>query len=191
MGSKYLPLKILVAVVAVSLTCWYCGYRAAIEELAPEYRQLTNRIAILTEELACVTNELTIVNTVKTVGPSPTLVGDDWVDHESVEPGGPVSSTPRSPLWRTVRAKFICDGHDTCLVCGTKIDLNVHHVVPFHERPDLELDHSNLVTLCREHHFTIGHDPDGDGPIGPSWRHSNPNVRRDAKKLNPLWKDCE
>ena len=58
---------------------------------------------------------------------------------------------------------------------------DVHHIVPFHQRPDLELVEDNLITLCREHHFRIGHDPDGRGPRKPSWLESNPNVRQDAK----------
>lgn len=72
--------------------------------------------------------------------------------------------------------------------------LETHHVISvsriFSESRDPELvaDVNNLIVLCRggsskECHFRIGHDPDGDGPEKPSWSVSNPNVRRDAKKM--------
>lgn len=86
---------------------------------------------------------------------------------------------PRSSEWVQVRSEFVRK-HPRCEACGSTANLNVHHVVPFHERPDLELDEGNLITLCREHHFRIGHDPDGKGPMKPSWLLSNPNVRSDA-----------
>lgn len=89
----------------------------------------------------------------------------------------------RSGRWTTVRNRFV-EKHPTCEACGSDENLNVHHVKPFHQHPDLELEESNLITLCREHHFYIGHDPDGvDGPEGPNWKLSNPSVRRDARSL--------
>jgi hypothetical protein len=58
-------------------------------------------------------------------------------------------------------------------------------VIPFHVRPDLELDEWNLITLCREHHFRIGHDPDGPWrPKKPSWSASNPLVREHAEQCS-------
>ena len=87
---------------------------------------------------------------------------------------------PRSSEWVQVRSDFVRK-HPRCEACGSGYNLNVHHIVPFHQRPDLELVEDNLITLCREHHFRIGHDPDGNGPRKPSWLESNPNVRLDAK----------
>ena len=87
---------------------------------------------------------------------------------------------PRSSEWVQVRSDFVRK-HPRCEACGSGYNLNVHHIVPFHQRPDLELVEDNLITLCREHHFRIGHDPDGKGPRKPSWLESNPNVRQDAK----------
>ncbi len=87
---------------------------------------------------------------------------------------------PRSSEWSAVRAAHV-KRHPACLACGSVEQLNVHHIEPFHLRPDLELEPTNLVTLCREHHFRIGHDPDGPWkPQKPSWIKSNPNVRQDA-----------
>ena len=97
---------------------------------------------------------------------------------------GPTFGAARSVHWQTVRNHYI-KKFPKCAVCGTMENLNVHHVVPFSEAGGkaLELDESNLITLCREHHFTIGHDPDGPkGPKQPNWKLSNPNVRLDAKR---------
>ena len=91
---------------------------------------------------------------------------------------------PRSPKWPALQRKHL-KLYPQCEACGTTLALNVHHVKPFHLYPDLELDPKNLITLCRDHHFSIGHDPDGPwAPARPSWKAENPNVRRDAK----LWK---
>lgn len=136
---------------------------------------------------------------------SPSLIGSDWIDHDAedvieshrngdslvdarlfVSKTKPIDRTPtrqRSPQWDTVRARFIADGNDSCAVCGTTHDLNVHHVIPFHDDPTKELDPTNLITLCRVHHLLVGHDPDVEGPIKPSWKLSNPNVKADAERL--------
>lgn len=89
---------------------------------------------------------------------------------------------PRSSEWVQVRSDFVRK-HPRCEACGSTANLNVHHIEPFHQRPDLELVEDNLITLCREHHFRIGHDPDGKGPRKPSWLESNPNVRSDAANM--------
>lgn len=62
----------------------------------------------------------------------------------------------RSPKWDSVRAKFL-KKNPYCVVCHTKSKLNVHHIIPFHMSPDLELKESNLITLCESHHFLFGH----------------------------------
>lgn len=75
------------------------------------------------------------------------------------------------------------DGVDrsVCRCCGSSENLNVHHIQPFHINPALECDPTNLVTLCRDHHFHIGHRD--------NWKNSNPNVCADCDrmraKLNP------
>ena len=81
----------------------------------------------------------------------------------------------RSSQWPSVRAKYMADGHDQCAACGTKSDIEVHHVESFSQHAEKELDAKNLITLCRDCHFRIGHDADGlDGPQKPNWRTSNP-----------------
>ena len=68
----------------------------------------------------------------------------------------------RSPKWPKVREDWLAgNGHDECAVCKSKKDLQVHHLVPFHDKPELELDITNLVTLCgpkgRDCHLYWGH----------------------------------
>lgn len=85
--------------------------------------------------------------------------------------------------WRTKKSHPFTDGIDrsVCRCCGGAQDLNVHHIKPFHIDAALELDPNNLVTLCREHHFHIGHHD--------NWKNANPNVCADCDtmraKLNP------
>jgi hypothetical protein len=80
--------------------------------------------------------------------------------------------------------------HPACAACGLmrpsilhplarrRTILNVHHIKPFHLFPALELDETNLITLCRsgeDHHLMVGHLGD--------WSNWNPNVVRDAALL--------
>ena len=53
----------------------------------------------------------------------------------------------RSGKWPTVRKRHL-ESHSACEVCRGTAKLEVHHIRPFHLHPDLELDPSNLVTLC-------------------------------------------
>jgi hypothetical protein len=63
--------------------------------------------------------------------------------------------------------------HPTCAACGTR-GVEVHHVEPFHVRPDLELDPANLISLCRADHFCFGHFH--------RWASWNPDVRADVAR---------
>ena len=87
-----------------------------------------------------------------------------------------IDAAERSSHWPTVRAAHLVD-HPTCAACGAAKNLVVHHVVPFHERPELELDPSNLITLCESPshncHFVFGHLL--------SYRSWNAEVRSDAE----------
>jgi 5-methylcytosine-specific restriction endonuclease McrA len=63
----------------------------------------------------------------------------------------------RSPRWTSIR-KMHLSVNDYCSACGRKTKLEVHHIKPVHMFPDLELDLSNLVTLCADPcHILFGH----------------------------------
>jgi len=68
-------------------------------------------------------------------------------------------SAKRSGQWPTVEKHFL-EAHPTCACCGGTKRLNVHHCKPFHLFSQLELDPTNLITLCmgeKECHLKIGH----------------------------------
>ena len=60
----------------------------------------------------------------------------------------------RSKQWPSVRKQHL-KTNPTCAVCGGKTKLEVHHKVPFHENPYLELNPSNLITLCESKSFGV------------------------------------
>lgn len=83
-------------------------------------------------------------------------------------------SAKRSSRWPTVEKHFR-EANPTCAACGGKKNLNVHHCMPFHLDPALELDPTNLITLCmgsKECHLHIGH--------GGSFKQYCPEVRKYA-----------
>ncbi len=99
----------------------------------------------------------------------------------------------RSPEWPAVAHEHLRH-QPGCAACGyTGHGLQVHHIKPFHLHPNLELDPTNLITLCeikgRDHHLLIGHLDD--------WESYNPNVRTDVNRFhkesaakiraNPAW----
>lgn len=68
----------------------------------------------------------------------------------------------RSDEWSSVRDAWV-SANPVCAVCGGKSKLQVHHKIPFHLSPELELDQNNLITLCTRKkkgincHLLIGH----------------------------------
>jgi len=63
----------------------------------------------------------------------------------------------RSPKWKNVRKEHI-ENNPYCIACGRDKGLEVHHIKPVHLFPELELDPSNLVTLCADPcHLLFGH----------------------------------
>lgn len=86
-------------------------------------------------------------------------------------------SIKRSTHWSEVRDHIIeCNPY--CEACGEEKKLQVHHIIPFSNRPDLELVDSNLIVLCmgiNECHLLLGH--------GGSFKTYNPNVKKDARNF--------
>lgn len=97
----------------------------------------------------------------------------------------PAFAVPRSPDWPEARRDHLRI-EPACLITG--IDdpkrLNVHHIKPFHDFPELELEQTNMITLAEASiniHFLIGHG-------GKSWLDYNPNIRRQIKRLRGWYK---
>ena len=84
----------------------------------------------------------------------------------------------RSPHWPVVERAHLAQ-HPECAACGGKEHLQVHHRLPFHLHPELELDPSNLLTLCMardcEAHLLLGH--------GSNFRAFNPLADLDALEV--------
>lgn len=94
-----------------------------------------------------------------------------WLRQKATEMFG---STPRSGSWPRVRREHL-KKFPTCAACGRSRDIEVHHVIPFHEHPELELDPENLISLCADPcHFYLAHLSD--------WSKSNPHIREDAER---------
>jgi len=60
----------------------------------------------------------------------------------------------RSSKWAKVRKEHL-KNNPNCEICGTKGTLRVHHKIPFHIAPDMELNKNNLVTLCENKKYGI------------------------------------
>jgi 5-methylcytosine-specific restriction protein A len=92
----------------------------------------------------------------------------------------PLSSN-RSSKWPTIRKHFLLS-NPKCAVCEGVDKINVHHIKPFHSHPELELELSNLITLCESTkggvncHLWFGH-------LG-NYKDINPNVIADATAWN-------
>lgn len=82
----------------------------------------------------------------------------------------------RSSNWSKVRKQVLQD-NKKCAICGATFKLRVHHLIPFHLAPDLELELDNLTVLCENKkygincHLLCGH-------LG-NFRRTNPNCEID------------
>ena len=78
----------------------------------------------------------------------------------------------RSPKWSAV-SKAWRKENPNCAVCFTVKQCETHHQRPFHLSPESELDFKNFLTLCRPHHYLVGHLM--------NWSSFNGNVVKDAE----------
>lgn len=88
----------------------------------------------------------------------------------------------RSPEWPALRAAWV-ERNPTCRCCGRRENLNVHHVRPFHLFPELELEESNLITLCEggpvNCHYLAGHGARG-------WRYYVEDVEESIRAVRKM-----
>jgi len=90
----------------------------------------------------------------------------------------------RSSQWSRVRKENIKDYCEMCeKKCGLLKPCELHHILPFNLRPDLELDPTNFITVCRHCHLYFAH-------LG-SFKSFNLDIKKDAllwverRKLRP------
>lgn len=57
-----------------------------------------------------------------------------------------------SPAWRAARIRILQRDFYWCQVCKRRTANTVHHKIPRSERPDLELEESNLEAVCERCH---------------------------------------
>jgi hypothetical protein len=94
-----------------------------------------------------------------------------------------LKSKTRSSKWDSIRSDFL-KANPVCAACESNKKLQVHHIMPFHIHPELELEESNLITLCmdeNECHLYIGH--------GDSFKCYNPNVKIDSENFKSASSD--
>ncbi len=82
-----------------------------------------------------------------------------------------VVGATRSAQWQPLRTKVLTH-YKECQACRGDESLEVHHIVPFQVAPERELVLGNLLVLCRDCHYQLGHLRD--------WRSWNPTVVEDA-----------
>lgn len=82
----------------------------------------------------------------------------------------------RSSKWSWTRKQHLLK-EPRCQWCGGKLDLEVHHIEPFHIKPERELDDNNLLTLCehgkKDCHLKHGH-------YG-YWKTFNPTIKAECE----------
>jgi 5-methylcytosine-specific restriction enzyme A len=99
-----------------------------------------------------------------------------WRDLADRLEGKAPPGASRSAEWSAFRDRTL-KGRG-CAVCGGRKNLTLHHIIPFHLAPDLELDHNNVIPLCQAGmygincHLVLGH-------LG-NWQRTNVNVLADV-----------
>ncbi len=97
-----------------------------------------------------------------------------------ISKGKAVLTDKRSSKWPKIRKEHL-KKFPYCACCGETKNLEVHHMVPFNVNPDLELDPSNLITLCENSsfgitcHLLIGH-------MG-NYKKANENIMEDIEYI--------
>lgn len=92
----------------------------------------------------------------------------------------------RSNEWPKVRAEHL-KLHPVCECCGGNKKIEVHHVKPYHLNPELELEPTNLLTLCENKkqglncHLCLGHSG--------SYKSYNVDVVKDVEYFNNKFKN--
>ena len=62
-----------------------------------------------------------------------------------------------------------------CHICGSKKNIQLHHIYPRHLFPEKIFDENNLIPLCRACHLRFGH-------LGNFEKYYDPNIKEFAKQ---------
>lgn len=78
-------------------------------------------------------------------------------------------------------------GNPECAVCGltnsfTGRENDVHHKEPVHVNPERACDPDNLVTMCRPHHWLVGHFK--------NWKKWNKNIDQTVYVLREAYDEA-
>nr|DAM36791.1 MAG TPA: NinG recombination protein [Caudoviricetes sp.] len=60
-----------------------------------------------------------------------------------------------SSQWKKKRLEILKRDHKQCCICGSKIGLQVHHIISLDINDKLKLENNNLITLCKLHHNQV------------------------------------
>lgn len=95
----------------------------------------------------------------------------------------------RSPQWDKARKAHL-ENNPSCAACKSLKKVEVHHKKPFHLYPELELEPSNLITLCEGKefssiicHLTFGH-------LG-NYKDENPMVDETVEAMRKVFEGKE
>jgi len=79
-----------------------------------------------------------------------------WEDYERRNPGKTRAKRKffNSKAWQKLR-RWVLVQHPVCQECGHRKAVEVHHVEPRDQRPDLALDEDNLLAVCSACHKSI------------------------------------
>ena len=59
--------------------------------------------------------------------------------------------------WQRCKKEFYKKVPKVCVMCNNKKSVELHHKLPRHIRPDLAVDMTNLIALCKSCHLRSGH----------------------------------
>ncbi len=85
----------------------------------------------------------------------------------------PSDLVTRSPRWKALRLQALRRDGFQCVQCGARGRLEVDHILPVRERPDLGFALANLQTLCGSCHGMKTRIEMGHKPLSPErlkWR---------------------
>lgn len=85
----------------------------------------------------------------------------------------PSRAVNSSPRWKSLRLQALRRDGWKCVQCGARHRLEVDHILPVRDRPDLGFELGNLQVLCGRCHARKTQAEIGLNPISPerqAWR---------------------